>query len=112
MSYNDTQAVKALRGIAKHLGGIARNLNSIADAMEAANKPEAMKAPETYRDALKRFAPEYVDTKWNGGALGCPTDYFRGAQCKCGSNFPDTSCPDCWDGEYKEEEFIPTKEPY
>ena len=64
----------------------------------------------SYRDELGLRQPERVDARYRGGAFGCPGDYFAGARAEDCRPPEEAKCRACWDGEYRDEEWIEYEE--
>ena len=61
----------------------------------------------SYRDELRRREIKSVNAAFNGGAYGCPGEYFRGAAAEdCRGEFR-VRCSRCWSDPYGGEEWIP-----
>lgn len=69
-----------------------------------------MESKLSYREELRRREPGRIDPRYRGGAYGCPGDYFRGARAEDCRSVQRAQCEDCWESEYKDEEWIKSDE--
>ena len=65
-----------------------------------------MESNLSYRDVLARREPGRIDERYRGGAYGCPGDYFRGARAEDCTPPTAAKCRACWDGTYRDEEWM------
>jgi len=57
----------------------------------------------TIRDKIREIYPRAIDSQWEGGVAGCPSDYPELEHyCPHGCR-PDYDCEACWSQEYREE---------